>query len=777
MKLSAVLAAVFLISTSLFADIAITDRASTLRLIASTASGQHAVGTKAVSQAARDLQRAENQAKRDAKRSKRHLTSTPSRIKATSAHRIGKLATGSISLTDVSGLQYFINTDITFSTSSSASGAASEASYTAPIIASTSAGGSTTSTLNDMFDGYNTICVSFTGAMGPCATGDANYTIYNQAGPAAFDTTVPVLATCTNRQVVTPLKTIGALSVQRKIFVPTNDSFIRWADYFTNTSATAVTFTMATGNNLGSDSNTRIVSSSNGDNVAQLTDTWISTFQNFSGNTSSDPRIGHVLQGTGAPTPLSGINFADGDDNPSWAYTITLAPGETKIILNFATGQGTKAAANAQAAALAALPASSTQCLSATELGQVTNFATATDLSITKTSTPAGTVNAGQAYSYNLAVTNNGPSTADSVTVTDALPAGVTFVNATGTGWSCSQAAGTVTCTIATLAVGAANPITINVTAPTAATTLSNTATVSSTTTDPTPGNNSSTVGTTVVAQSDLSIVKTSTPAGSAGAGQNFTYNLAVTNNGPSVATSVSVIDTLPAGVVYHSYTGAGWSCAAVGQTVTCTAASLAVGAATPIVLSVTAPAGATTLNNTATVTSATADPNPANNSSNSSLIVAASADLNITKTTSTATALAGVPISYSITVGNAGPSAASAVSVVDVIPAGSTFVSATGTGWTCTNAAGTVTCTTPTLAVGIAPVITLTITPGSGSGSISNSASVSSTTPDPTPANNVSAAVVVPLAAVVGAPTLSTSLLLLLAAILGIAAVIRSRT
>jgi hypothetical protein len=133
---------------------------------------------------------------------------------------------------------------------------------------------------------------------------------------------------------------------------------------------------MIIGNNLGSDSNTTIVSSSDGDATAETSDTWVSTFQNYSGTTSSDPRLGHVLQGAGASTPLSFINFANGDDNPFWGYTMTLQPGETRIIMNFATGQPSKAEANAKAAEIAGLPANALQCLSTTELGQVSNFVT-----------------------------------------------------------------------------------------------------------------------------------------------------------------------------------------------------------------------------------------------------------------------------------------------------------------------------------------------------------------------------------------------------------------
>src|ERR1700682_2972769 len=166
------------------------------------------------------------------------------------------------------------------------------------------------SSLSDMFDGYNTICVSLTGATGPCATGNAAYTFYNKNGAAAVDATVPSIPTCTGRQYVFAPQTIGALTVRRKVFVPTNDRFARWLNIFTNTSGSPVTFNMITANNLGSDSNTRIVSSSSGDNVATTADLWVTTFQNFSGTTSSDPRIGHVMQGQGAPTPVSLIHFA-----------------------------------------------------------------------------------------------------------------------------------------------------------------------------------------------------------------------------------------------------------------------------------------------------------------------------------------------------------------------------------------------------------------------------------------------------------------------------------
>src|SRR5882724_8176523 len=139
--------AVLFFAHAAFADIAVTDKGSTLRYIGK----QQAVDKAAI--------KAANAAKRAAKRA-RHSHSGW-KVVDQSFH-LAANATGSVQLIDAGGLKYFINTNITFSTSSSASGAASEASFTAPIAASTLAGGSVMQTLSDMFDGYGALCVSLT---------------------------------------------------------------------------------------------------------------------------------------------------------------------------------------------------------------------------------------------------------------------------------------------------------------------------------------------------------------------------------------------------------------------------------------------------------------------------------------------------------------------------------------------------------------------------------------------------------------------------------------
>ena len=357
------------------------------------------------------------------------------------------------------------------------------------------------------------------------------------------------------------------------------------------------------------------------------------------------------------------------------------------------------------------------------------------DLSVSKVDS-LDPVSAGATFDYTLSVTNVGPSSAANVVVTDTLPAEVTFVSATGTGWSCSESAGTVSCTRSSLAVGAAPVITATVTAPVQSTTLSNSVSVAADTTDPNASDNTATESTVVSALADLSVIKVDSldPVAS---GTTFDYTLSVTNAGPSSAANVVVIDTLPAEVTFVSATGTGWSCSESAGTLSCTRSSLAVGAAPVITATVTAPAQGTSLSNTVGVSSNIADPNAVNNTATESTVVSALADLAVTKVDSLDPVAAGTTFDYTLSVTNAGPSSAANVVVADTLPADVTFVSASGTGWSCSESAGTLSCTRSILAVGAAPVITATVTAPAQGTSLSNTVGVSSDTADPNAVNN----------------------------------------
>ena len=275
-------------------------------------------------------------------------------------------STGAISLVDFSGMEWFLNTNITFSTSSSASAAASDATFTTAVMATTSGGGLTSSTLNDAFDGYNTLALSFNGSTGIVRTGSSSYHIFNQNGPPALE--------YGNRQLVYNSQVMDGIRVSRKVFVPQDDSFCRWLNIFTNQDSVVRTFNVITSNNLGSDSNTRIFASSDGTLSAETSDYWVGTMQNYSGSTSPDPRIGHVLQGPEAPVGLLSADFSNGDDNPYWSYSLTLDPGETAIIMNFAVALASKAAVTAKCEALIVLPETTLQGMTAEEISRIVNF-------------------------------------------------------------------------------------------------------------------------------------------------------------------------------------------------------------------------------------------------------------------------------------------------------------------------------------------------------------------------------------------------------------------
>jgi uncharacterized repeat protein (TIGR01451 family) len=114
------------------------------------------------------------------------------------------------------------------------------------------------------------------------------------------------------------------------------------------------------------------------------------------------------------------------------------------------------------------------------------------DLSLVKNG-PAATTE-GNNVTYTLVATNNGPTTATGVTVSDAVPANSTFVSASP---GCALAAGVVTCTAGTLASGASQAFSVTVQAGSGGS-IVNTATVGGNQTDPNGGNNSSTVTTSV---------------------------------------------------------------------------------------------------------------------------------------------------------------------------------------------------------------------------------------------------------------------------------------
>ncbi|MFQ5595857.1 MAG: hypothetical protein ACE5HA_17055, partial [Anaerolineae bacterium] len=366
------------------------------------------------------------------------------------------------------------------------------------------------------------------------------------------------------------------------------------------------------------------------------------------------------------------------------------------------------------------------------------------DLAVTKTDSP-DPVLAGASLTYNLTVTNNGPSDATGVTLTDTLPPETSFDSATPSQGSCSEAAGTITCDLGNLAVDASATIEVVVTVDPATahgTILTNSAEVSGNEVDPDLSNNTATEETEVIRQeADLAVTKTDSPDPVL-AGDNLTYTLTVTNNGPSDATGVTLADALPAEVAFVSATPSQGTCSEVAGAITCDLGDLAVDASATIEVVVTvdpATAHGTMLTNSAEVSGNEEDPNPDNNMATEETEVIRQADLSVVKTDDPDPVDGGALLTYTLVASNAGPNTAEAVEVVDTLPAEVTFEGVAGDGWTCGEAAGVVTCTRPSLPVGDAPPILITVTAPTPESDIDimNSVTVSSDTPDPNPDNN----------------------------------------
>ena len=309
----------------------------------------------------------------------------------------------------------------------------------------------------------------------------------------------------------------------------------------------------------------------------------------------------------------------------------------------------------------------------------------AADLSLTKSDSP-DPVLAGELLTYTLAVQNSGPSSAAGVTLSDTLPAGVTYESATTTQGTCSESSGTVTCELGTIAdeQGVSVEIKIRSTTPGL---LSNSANVVSLTADTDSADNAASAETTVTAAADLSLTKSDSPDPVL-AGDELTYTLGVHNAGPQDATGVSLTDTLPAGVTFVSATPTQGSCSEASGTVSCALGTIASGADAGVEVKVT-PQAAGTITNQASVTSDLADPDSADASASENTTVKVSADLALTKGDSPDPALAGELITYALSASNSGPADAAGVTLTDTLPAGVTFVSATPTQGSCSEAAG----------------------------------------------------------------------------------------
>ncbi len=337
----------------------------------------------------------------------------------------------------------------------------------------------------------------------------------------------------------------------------------------------------------------------------------------------------------------------------------------------------------------------------------------------------------GATLDYDIVVTNHGPSDAPSVTVTDPTPVGLTFVSNAG---DCTTA---FPCSLEVIPAGQSRVIHAQFLIPSSYTgpdPIVNTATVSSTATDPDLANNAATATTAVGPLFTINVEITKAGPASVTPGTNLVYSITATTNGTLDATDVTVTDPTPAGLTFVSNAGA------CTTPFPCVLGTIPAGQSRQITTTFAVPPGYATPNpiaNTSTVTTTVADENPTDNQATVTTPVGASAtDLAVSKT-GPANVTVGANVTYTIRVSSTGPSDAASVTVADPTPAGLTFVGNTGD---CTTAFP---CALGTIPPGQTRTIqtTFAVPPSHPGPTILNTATVSTSASDLDPGNNTSTA------------------------------------
>lgn len=225
---------------------------------------------------------------------------------------------------------------------------------------------------------------------------------------------------------------------------------------------------------------------------------------------------------------------------------------------------------------------------------------------------------------------------------------------------------------------------------------------VSSATSDTNPGNNTADVSITVFGPAPVAAqlqISKSASASSVSSGQEFTYALNVSNVGSVPATNVILEDQLASSLTFLAteQASAGLSCSQTAGLVRCTQTQLNQGAQATVILRVRAPTTLGTIANTATVTS---DNSSAAQSASASVQVGAGVDLVLQKSDSVDPVNVGGEFDYLLSVSNPGTSAAKSLILSDNLPSSTSFVSATGGGFSCSGGQN-LRCTLDSLAAG----------------------------------------------------------------------------
>lgn len=180
-----------------------------------------------------------------------------------------------------------------------------------------------------------------------------------------------------NREIVTSPQTISGLSVKRKAFVPADGSFARYLEIITNNGSSTAFVTVKIDGDLGSNGQTLIVNTSDGDTTLENTDRYLVTDDSADGmgtaQQPSDPALSHVFDGLDGVLSIDSIALATDELSYEW-NSVSIPAGNTIIIMHFAVQASNRALANNQADSIQGLQGFVLDGLTADEQTQIQNW-------------------------------------------------------------------------------------------------------------------------------------------------------------------------------------------------------------------------------------------------------------------------------------------------------------------------------------------------------------------------------------------------------------------
>ncbi|MBI5879551.1 MAG: DUF11 domain-containing protein [Chloroflexi bacterium] len=288
---------------------------------------------------------------------------------------------------------------------------------------------------------------------------------------------------------------------------------------------------------------------------------------------------------------------------------------------------------------------------------------------------------AGEALTYTIHITNNGPSLASGFAITQTVAPNVTIgsYQLSGATATCNSAgAQTLHCAGFALAPGASAQLDVFTLVSASTPNLLSLGSVVTVTTSELPSARTDTAATLASAVSPVTISKQAAPS-PAIAGSVLTYTIQLVNTSASPATNVTVRDTPPTIGTYGVVATAGMVCNNLAGAYTCTRASLAAGATAVITL---------TANVSATIADGTVVTNTAYLTTSETLLgtsdmvvttINRQVGLLISNSAAPEPVAGGTLLTYTLNVTNAGPSQATNVVISDSLPSVVSFSSAAG--------------------------------------------------------------------------------------------------